>query len=163
LEQRLESASTDFRALKSDLGVASTILLVVAAANLSLGVMLYLLGTDANFAPTSAELAAARFALIGDVLVSLAMAACFLWAQRAPTAALTTALGLWLAAQGVTVAIAGPMPFALGSLWILTAKVITFALLLRGIVSAASAARVRAKLARPRPAALPNARVIRAR
>jgi hypothetical protein len=158
LDQRLEAASPDFRRLRSNVGTASLILLVVAGAHLFLGLLMYVFSTDPALGPPSAvELTAARVELLSNLVVAVAMVGCFAWARSAPTPALTIALVVWLAVQIATILLGGLLVFAMR---IFIAKIITLGLLLRGIVSAVSAARLRAKLAPPRPAGLPGARVV---
>ncbi|MGE0867116.1 MAG: hypothetical protein AB7P03_01045 [Kofleriaceae bacterium] len=158
LDRRLEAANPDFRAFRTNLATASMTLLVVAAAHLVLGLVLYVFAADSTLAPpTAAELTGARFDLLSNVFVAAAMIGCFVWARSAPIPALTTALVIWIAVQVVSLLFGGVV---LISLRISVAKLIAFALLVRGIVSAVSAARLRAKLAPPRPAGLPGARVI---
>ncbi len=158
LDQRLEAADPDFRTLKSNIRTASMILLVVAIAHLLFGLATYFVTIVGDLLPpTAAELEAARIELISNLFVSVTMVACFVWARRTPTPALTTALVVWVAVQATT-ALAGGL--ALSTLRIFVVKLVIFAMLVRGIVSAVTAASLRRKLAPPRPAPLPSARVV---
>jgi hypothetical protein len=161
LDHRLEAASEDFRTLESNVAAASVILVIVGAAHLILGLVMYHFATDTTLVrPGADELAAARIDLITNVSVAVAMAGCFVWARRAPTPALTTALVVWLAVQAATLSFGGIAALGLQSLRLLVMKVFAFALLVRGIGSAVRATRARKKLAPPRPQPLPRARVI---
>ncbi|HUJ63675.1 MAG TPA: hypothetical protein VLX92_34485 [Kofleriaceae bacterium] len=158
LERRLEAASNQFRALKHNQLVASASVVVIGAGSIALGLVLYWLDTDA-LGETATALSRARVELGCNLLVGVVMAGCFAWSRRAPTAALSTALVVWLASQASFASLVGVGAFGMISVRVIIIKVVVFALLIRGIVSAVIAARLRARLAPPRPA-LPGARVV---
>jgi hypothetical protein len=152
LERRLEAANPEFHALKANVSAASATLLMLAIGYLALGGILYYMAVDSTLiAPTPAELAAARFELMCNVFIAVVMGACFVWSRRNPSSALFTAAVLWFAVQVTIVSHAGFAALGLTELKTLVAKLVTLALLVRGIGSAMSASRLRAKLIPKRP------------
>ena len=149
-----------FRGLVHNVWSAALVLLLVAAAHLGLALLRYYLVHDPGLAPAFSDRTAARAELVADLAVSAAMVACYLWARRSPLAALTVAFVVWLSIQSVTISIGG---LELFSARILVAKIGILVVLVRGIISAVIARRLRARLAPPRPEALPVARATRVR
>ena len=161
LERRLESTSAEFRTLKHNVFIASTSLLIIGIASLCIGFGLYYIEADSM--PSSAaamELVGARISLAGNLLICVAMVACFFWARRSPTLALITALVAWLALQIAMVAATGLIGIEAVSLRAIIIKIAILAVLLRGIGSAIVARRLRSKLTAVRQVAMPVARVV---
>ncbi len=155
LDRRLEAADPAFRGLANDVSSAASVLLLVALGHVGFALFRYYVAHDPGMA-AAVEGTGTRTAVVGDLGVSAAMVGCFLWARRAPLVALTVALLVWLSIQSVTISVGGVVII---SGWLLLVRIGILVLLIRGIVAAVLARRLRARLAPPRPEALPAARV----
>ena len=154
LDRRLQAADPALRGMANDVSSAAGVLLLIALAHVGFALFRYYVAHDPGMA-AAVEGTSTRTAVLGDLAVSAAMVLCFLWARRAPLPALSVALVAWLAVQGVTITIGG---IVLISGWLIMVRIGILVALVRGIVAAALARRLRARLAPPRPEALPPAR-----
>ncbi|HVV86731.1 MAG TPA: hypothetical protein VHE35_26920 [Kofleriaceae bacterium] len=106
----------------------------------------------------TSELAEGRVEVVLNLAIVAALLGCGVAARRAPLLALTVGAIGWMLAEGVVIHRGG---YAILSAWLLVTLTIILVFLLRALVAAAGVRRLRARLAPPRPAPLPVARLRR--
>lgn len=153
LEARLEASSADFRELKENVGSASLVLLILALLHLGLGVLVFIVERRADLMPAEHGTDEALVSLIGNSTIGVAMLACYGGSRRAPVAALTAALVVWIGVN-VIAWIGSPQSFlyaflSLSGVASLFAKLVVLILLLRGLRSAYRVRALERRLASP--------------
>lgn len=154
LDRRLEAADPAFRGMTNSVASAASVLLLIALAHIGFALFRYYVAHDPGMA-AAVEGTSTRTAVLADLILAAAMVGCFLWARRAPIVALSVAMVAWLAIQSVAITIGGIMVI---SGWLIMIRIGILVALVRGIVAAVLARRLRARLAPPRPETLPVAR-----
>jgi len=153
LEARLEASSADFRELKEHVGSASLVLLIVGLLHLGIGALIFIVERRADMVPAEHGADEALASLIGSCTIGVAMLACYGGSRRAPVAAMTAALVIWIGVN-VVAWIESPQSFlyaflSLAGVASLFAKLVVLILLLRGLRSAYRVRSLERRLASP--------------
>jgi len=141
LEDRLEGAHLGYRDAKKGTRRAATVVLIIALLHLGIGLVLYLVATSSDIAPSIAtEGHEQQLLLAANSAIGVALLGCYFGSRTAPATALTAALGIWLAVRIVSFAIA-PQSILLsflsfGGIAVLLGRFAVLLLLIRGVVSA---------------------------
>jgi hypothetical protein len=133
LRERLAASSADFRELQEHIHAARTVFLILALVYLAYGALSFMIQSRSLFT-TPEDDAAARAAMLENVLIGVTFVACWWAARAAPLVAIVSATCLWLGLQIVSAIVVSLSIFA--GLWL---KGVAAILLVRGIVASVKA------------------------
>ncbi|MGC4090594.1 MAG: hypothetical protein QM756_22530 [Polyangiaceae bacterium] len=145
LEERLAASSADYGELREQVGAARAALLVVALLHAAFGLIGFVSQVVSPLRVEGEDPALAW--LLGNLVLTGLLLGCWHAARRAPAAALLVASAIWTVGQAL-----GASQFQFLSFRIPLLRLAALLLLLRGVVAALKASRIRRRMRKARQA-----------
>ena len=155
LEARLAASDDDFRELVQRVERALTVVLVVGLLYVALAAISVAWDRTSDIVASEGGLASAFAYVAPNLLVGMALLACFAWSKRFALQGLVAALIVWVALEVIRVAVAPGllllMFLSFGSLAVFGAKLLVLVVLIRGVLAAIKRSRFLKRSAEPPP------------